>query len=480
MDWLKSTGTLHGGPTVAVPGEIRGFWELHKKYGKAPWARLFAPSIKLAREGFPLGKDLHEVGGGVAWPQDVLTPPAQALTEARDWLYNDAEFVKTYTSNGAILAAGATLRRPDYAATLELIAAEGPDALYKGEIGAAIVDAVRARGGRLSVDDLKNYSVQWAKPLVGSYRGHRVITPGAPASGAILLSALGTLDALPPPKEGAEAGLHATVEALRWAYGARLLLGDPDFVPGLEGVQADLIAPAAGAERAAKIGEKTEKPETYLPSTAAAKNDAGTSNISAVDASGLVATLTTTIGSFFGSRILVPGTGVHLNDSLNDFSLEGVQNWTGYPPAEPNYAAGGKRPLSSSTPYVLETDGVPRLVGGAAGGSTIIGANVQVIRNVVDFGHSALEALAAPRLHDQVLPDVTALERPSDRGARVEGFDEATADALAARGHKIEWWDKSRSTPVAIRVLNDGTFDAAGDARKFEGGARGGSVFYAK
>lgn len=403
------------------------------------------------------------------------TDTPQALTDARDWLYNDPEFIKTYTSNGVILSPGDTLKRPDYAATLELIATEGPAALYKGEIGAAIVDAVQARGGKLSVDDLKgacvraggacagserfttptltppDYTVQWSKPLVGSYRGHKVITPGAPASGAILLSALSTLDALPKPKEGAEADLHSTIEALRWAYGARLLLGDPDHVPGLGEVQAGLISPAAGRERAGKIGDKTNKPEVYLPATASAKNDNGTSNISAVDSEGYIATLTTTIGSLFGSRILVPGTGVHLNDSLNDFSLAGVPNWTGYPPAEPNYAAGGKRPLSSSTPYVLEREGKPVLVGGAAGGSTIIGANAQVIRNVVDFSHSALQALAAPRFHDQVLPDTTVLERGSDRGAEVTGFDDATATALAERGHNVTWWDsESRGLEVAL------------------------------
>ncbi|KAE9397936.1 gamma-glutamyltranspeptidase [Gymnopus androsaceus JB14] len=361
-----------GGLSVAVPGELRGFDELHKRFGKLPWRRLFQPSIELAKHGFPFNEDLLKLIRN-------RTVPADAPDSDRDshsWIHQHSILSRMYTKDGVFLPIGATLIRPKFAHALELIAEHGADIFYEGQLAQGIVDAVAAGAGVMTMDDLKNYKVRETKPLSINYKGKfKVISPSAPASGGVFLLALNILSNYPDVGgPGSIIDSHRMIESLKFAFAHRTLLGDPGFA-------------------------RESSP------------DHGTSNIVVADSDGLVISITTTITLWWGSRIVVPSSDIVLNDSIEDFSVEGQSNHFGYLPTPANYVRGNKRPLSSSSPFIIEdSKGRFRYGGGAAGGSRIISCNVQQARNFMDYGMSPSEALAHHRLHDQIAPDETHLE----------------------------------------------------------------------
>nr|XP_018267316.1 gamma-glutamyltransferase [Kwoniella dejecticola CBS 10117]OBR89474.1 gamma-glutamyltransferase [Kwoniella dejecticola CBS 10117] len=435
-----NVSTSIGGAAVAVPGELKGLEELHKGYGKLPWEALFEPSIKLAQEGFEVKQDLHDVSQRI----QLLRQPACCHDPSFSSLFID----------GQAISPGSTWKRPEYAKTLKKISREGSEAFYTGEIAQAIVDVVRERGGLMTLDDLKNYNVEWNEPLSLDYKGYTIRSTPAPASGAIFLSALGMLSECQHQGEGSIEDLHVLTESLRLAYGQRTALGDPNFVPGLQEKQLSWLSPESIKERSKLITDKTHPPDYYKPPNVEIVNDHGTSNITAADSEGMVVSITTTVGLGWGSHIMVPGYGFILNDSMDDFSVEGRPNGTGYEPQVANYVYGGKRPLSSSCPYIIshKTTNEPLASGGAAGGSTIISANVQVARNILEYQASAEESLRMNRLHNQILPNVSRLERKSfHQDITIAGFTEKQAKALEARGHQVEWVDKNFSVPVVIK-----------------------------
>ncbi|KAL7425269.1 hypothetical protein Q5752_000957 [Cryptotrichosporon argae] len=457
--------TSVGGAAVAVPGQIRGLAELHRKYGRLPWATLLEPSIRLARDGAAVRGDLREFT-----LRETNPPYSGAL--AGSWMEHDQAYAALF-KDGQMLAEGDTYFRPEMARALEILAERGADAFYEGEIAEGIVRAVRDRGGVMTLDDLRHYRPRWTTPISAKYRDDTLWTVPAPASGAIWLSAMSTLSHLPAAGAGTVLDYHRVTEALRLAYGQRTQLGDPAFVPGLNEKQASWISEASTRKRAAMISdEQTFPPDYYKPPHVGIKNDAGTSNVTAADETGLVISITTTIGLNFGSRIMVPGYGFVLNDSMDDFSVEGVANGTGYEPSRANFVEPGKRPLSSSCPYIVEgADGRPVLAGGSAGGSTIISANTQVARLVLDYGFTAAEALRASRLHNQILPNVSQIERSNTtRGITVDGFSDELAAGLAGKGHALEWVKSNRSTPCAMRFLPGPDWEAEGDPRKWDSG----------
>ncbi|KAK8865895.1 gamma-glutamyltransferase [Kwoniella newhampshirensis] len=461
--------TAVGGAAVAVPGEIRGLEALHQKYGRLEWRKLFEPSIKLAEEGCEVRGDLYDF-----LTKECVPPSSPNL--AGSWMEKDPMYASLF-HNGQALPIGSTWKRPEYARTLERIAREGADAFYHGEIAEAIVNAVKERGGLMTVEDLRNYRVNWNTPLSVKYRDYTLWAPPAPASGAIWLSAMGMLSTFEPAGAGTVTDLHRLTEALRLAYGQRTALGDPAFVPGLEEKQLSWLESQALAKRAKMISDdKTHNPDYYKPPKVEIVNDHGTSNITVADSEGLVISITTTVGLNWGSHIMVPGFGMVLNDSMDDFSVEGRPNGTGYEPQVANYVYGGKRPLSSSCPYiVVDSTGKVVLSGGAAGGSTIISCNVQVARNILDYDMSAAEALRANRLHNQILPNWSEVEKSSThQGITVDGFSEEQGKGLEEKGHVLKWVDKNRSTPCAIKFLSGGGWEPQGDPRKHDSG---GSVF---
>lgn len=304
---------------------------------------------------------------------------------------------------------------------------------------------------------MEDYAPIHRKPISTTFRGHEVYSIPAPGSGATLLSALSTLEAFPLTQPLSVLDEHTTAEAMRLAFGQRTQLGDPAFVPGLDAFQAQMTKGAAK-----RVGDKTREVEYYHPSSSngGGRDDNGTSSMVAADASGLVVSLTTTVGTAWASRIIVPRTGIVLNDSVLDFTVEGKANVWGYAPAPANFGespsplpiphalqwgltnapvAGSRRPLSSMCPYIIMREGKPVAAGGAAGGSTIPSSNIVAVRNMLAYGLSAADALAQPRIHNQLLPNVTVLERSSERGRPVKELAEQVVKGLEERGHKIAW-----------------------------------------
>lgn len=409
-----------------------------------------APAIKVAREGFVVTQDLVNAIDSVS---------------DDDFLVSDPSWAQDFAPNGEIVKLGDTMTRKRYADTLETIAHEGPDAFYTGTIADTTIAALTASNGTMTLEDLKNYTVAIREPAVITYRGHKVTSCSAPAGGVVALSALKVMDGYDGFDDPAAVNLttHRMDESMRWAYGLRTELGDPSFLDGLDAYQQQMVSDAAAAEIRAKISDaRTQNVSWYDPAGLESLETPGTSHVVAADATGLALTLTTTINLIFGSRVMVPETGVILNDEMNDFSIPGSSNAFGYIPSPANFVRPGKRPLSSISPTIVETpDGHFYYATGAAGGSRIITATLQSVRGVLDLGLDPAGALAAPRLHDQLVPDTTTLEWT---------YDNATAAFLASRGHNVTWVKPGSSSAQALRLLPNGTFEAAGEPRQAASG----------
>ncbi|KAK7752989.1 hypothetical protein SLS62_004938 [Diatrype stigma] len=446
----NTDASLYGGLASGVPGELRGLEHIHNKYGVLPWADVMAPAIKVAREGFVVTGDLMDAIDSVS---------------DDDFLTSDPNWAEDFAPNGELVKLGDTMTRKRYADTLQTIANEGPDAFYTGSIADSTIAALTASGGTMTLEDLKNYTVAIREPAVITYRGHKVTSCSAPSGGVVALSALKVMDGYDGFDDPAAINLttHRMDEALRWAYGLRTELGDPSFVDGLDAYQQDMVSDATAAEIRSKISDtRTQNISWYDPTGLESLETPGTSHVVAADASGLALTLTTTINLIFGSRVIVPETGVILNDEMNDFSIPGASNAFGYIPSPANYVRPGKRPLSSISPTIVETpEGGLYYATGAAGGSRIITTTMQSVRGILDLGLDPAGALAAPRLHDQLVPDTTTLEWT---------YDNATAAFLASLGHNITWAEPGQSFAQALRLLPNGTFEAAGEPRQVASG----------
>ncbi|KAJ3763510.1 gamma-glutamyltranspeptidase [Lentinula raphanica] len=476
----KPEATGIGGLSVAVPGELRGFEELHRRYGRLPWKRLFQPSIELARDGFPFTEDLMRL-------IRTNTLPKATSDLSHSWILKHPILREMYTKDGSFLPIGSILTRPKLAHALELIAENGADVFYNGQLAKDLIDSVAAEGGVMTLDDLKNYRVRETQPLSIDYKGkYKITSPSAPASGGVFLLALNVLSnytGIGGPDTVEDS--HMMIESLKFAYAQRTLLGDPNFVHDLEAAQDEWTKSEVGRDLYSRILHDSTLPSElccsilfYLGARSdnTVKPDHGTSNIVAVDSGGLVISITTTITLWWGSRIVVPSSEIVLNDSIEDFSVEGKHyyvclllcqsNHFGYLPTPANYVEGNKRPLSSSSPFIIEdSEGRFRYAGGAAGGSRIISCNVQQARNFMDYGMDPLQALSYHRLHDQIAPNETHLEEGLVNGE--------VAAALEKMGHKIKWLPRAGSVGCAISYDPEiDLYQAEGEPRLAESGGQ--------
>ncbi len=462
---LPPRPSLDGGLSVAVPGAMKGYAELARRFGTQALSRLTEPAARLAERGFRIGHVYAERA------QERLACLRADEAAAKEFLVRGAALAgegggaRPLRERGQWVAPapGARLVRKDLARTLRLLGRD-PEAFYRGPLARRIAEAARARGGVLTAEDLGAYRVRERTPLEGSYRGYRILTmPPPSAGGAILLGILGALEPEDPRAGGyrPDRYLHVMIEAEKRLYARRAVsFGDPDQLKGVREEAEFMASPAFAAKLRAEIGERaTPAAEVTIEGGAG-----GTSHVSVVDHEGNAVALTTTVNYYFGSCVLVPGTGILLNDEMDDFETSpGAANAYALTGCGKNAVAPGRIPVSSMAPsLVFDPGGRLVMAVGAAGGARIPTAVAQAILHVVDDGMHLDEALSAPRLHHQHTPDVVQVEP--------NGLEAGTARQLEARGHTLSFAPRPWPNAQAAGIAPSGMREAASDPR-YEGEA---------
>lgn len=446
---------------AGVPGTVMGMWEAHQRFGTLPWERLLAPAIELAR-GFETGERFLR----------SLTP--SMIEELSAFEASAAQFLPR---DGQPPALGDTLRQPDLARTLERVRDLGPDGFYRGETADLIVAEMERGGGLISHADLADYTAVWRDPIAFTYRGHTVYSMPPSSSGGVTMAEAANIleqyDLSAMRWDGAER-IHLLAEAWRRAYADRNhYLADPAFVEmPLDVLTSDAYAAfrARDLDRAAASPSATVAPavEAFLdeggaPVPPAPDEGEHTTHYSIVDAAGNAVSVTTTINSWYGSKVTVEGAGFLLNNEMDDFAAKpGTPNQFGLVQGENNAVAPGKRMLSAMSPtVVLDPAGRLLMVTGTPGGSTIITTVLQTVLNVIDHGMGVADAVLAPRVHHQHLPDQIYHE-PG-------GLTPDVIADLEALGHRVVERGDVSGDVQAIVVRPDGTLEALSDPRR--GGA---------
>ena len=399
---------------VGVPGTVAGLHLAWSEHGARPWPALVEPAVRLAREGFVVSDALARSLAGVL-PRMAAYPAS----------------VAQFSKDGEPYRAGETLRQPDLARTLERIAARGPDGFYRGETAALVEREMRAGGGVMTRGDLAAYRAVRRAPLRGAYRGYDVLSmPPASSGGAAIVQMLNVLehDDLSASGFGSAATVHLMIEAMRRAYADRARhFGDPAFNPAMPVERLVSKEYAAALRRTIDPGRASvSSPDSFeWP-----REGGETTHLSVVDGARNAVSLTYTLEQGYGSKITVPGAGFLLNNEMGDFNAgPGLTTGDGLIGTGPNLAEPGKRMLSSMSPTIVTRDGRLVLVTGSPGGRTIINTVLQTILNVVDFGMNVQEAVDAPRIHHQWLPDAVRYER--------WGLSPDTLALLRGRGHTM-------------------------------------------
>jgi gamma-glutamyltranspeptidase/glutathione hydrolase len=415
---------------IGVPGTVAGLALALDKYGSGKFtlADALQPAIALARDGFVLADDL-----------------ADTLPDWRRRLSRWPASLKMITQpDGTTLRPGDRLVQADLAATLTAIAAQGPRGFYEGPVAQKLVDGIDAAGGIFAIDDLKNYQAVIRAPVRGSYRGYDIVSMPLPSSGGtVLLETLNILEGFPMHdiKQGSAPSLHLLIEAMKRAYADRArYLGDPAFV---NAPTVTLTSKDYGAKQRLSIDPSRATPWTDALSAVPPREGQNTTHFSVVDAAGNAVSNTYTLNFPYGVGLVADGTGVLLNNELDDFTAApGASNAFGLVGFEANLPGPGKRPLSSMSPTIVLKDGRPVLVTGSPGGSRIISTVLQVIVNVLDYDMDIASAVAAPRLHHQWLPDEVRIEH---------GFSDEALAALTSMGHRvIEPMGQTSANSIAV------------------------------
>jgi gamma-glutamyltranspeptidase/glutathione hydrolase len=431
----KSTDDARDGwRSAGVPGSVAGLWEAWDRLGskRKTWAELIEPAIVLADRGFVVDSAF-----------------AGTITRVQARLAKFTASAALFLPNGAAPAVGSTWRNPDLANVLRRIAEQGPKGFYEGSVADAIARGMKDGGGLVTASDLKSYRAKWRSPVEFEYRGHRVVGMPPPSSGGVTMALMAHLltnwDLKGFGWHSAE-HVHIVAEAMRRAFAARnAMLGDPDFVTNPVG---DLLSPSWTKTQVATMRLDSATPtSTLFPHSAPpATEGTHTTHLSVVDEKGTAVSLTTTVNEWYGSAVTVPGLGFVLNDEMDDFAtVPGTANMFGLVQGEPNAIAPGKRMLSSMSPtIVLDAEGKPGLVLGAAGGSRIITTVFEELSNIVDFDLTPAEAVRAPRFHQQDFPDVLFLEH--------HALDESVVRTLEKMGHVTREAEHIADAPAIGRV----------------------------
>ncbi|MEI7404253.1 gamma-glutamyltransferase [Dickeya dianthicola] len=412
---VKKDASLYGYLAAGVPGTVLGLETAREKYGKLTREQVMTPAIKLAREGFILTRG----------DTDILDTTVKRFKQnpesARIFLHPD----------GSALQPGDKLVQTDLAATLQTISDQGPEAFYRGTLPQIIEDAAKKSGGILTAADFANYRVTETQPITCSYRGYQFISSPPPSSGGITMcETLNILEGYDLKSMGFNSAqaIHVMTEAMRHAYMDRnTYLGDPEFV---KNPVDRLLSKAYAAEIRKKIDDTRATPSEQVKPGMEPHEKPETTHYSIVDSQGNAVSTTYTVNGRFGAVVIAPGTGFFLNDEMDDFTVKvGEKNLYGLVQGERNAIAPGKRPLSSMSPSLVTKDGKIFLVLGSPGGSRIISITLQSALNILDFGMLPQEAVDAPRIHHQWLPDEVYYEQ--------RGLSADTLTRLKERGYKM-------------------------------------------
>ena len=468
---VRPNASINGYLAVGTPGTVAGLYELHRRYGKLSWQEVMKPAVALAAYGFVFSPQ-------ITWRS---LPEYKNRKQA---ILNNPAAREIFTRNGEFYQLGDKLVQRDLARTLTEIA-ENPQSFYTGSIARAIASDMVKNGGLITLEDLKAYKPIWRTPVCGNFRKAKICSMPPPSSGGVhllqILNIIGDTDLKSLGWHHPDA-IHLMVEAMKIAYADRSeYLGDPDFVK--VPVQ-ELLSPAYAKKRRQEINMQVARPSTEvkpvdlnskfkiqnskclrLPSSPCPRHESPqTSHLTVVDEERNVVSLTFTINLGFGAGVVTPGTGIVLNNEMDDFaSAPGVPNAFGLVGNDANAITPRKTPLSSMTPTIVTENGHLRMAVGAPGGSTIITQVLQVILNVLEYNMDVGAAVSVPRIHHQWLPDELRVES--------WGLDALTVQDLRRRGHKIK-----ETTPWgngnAIAVTSDGNLEGAADPRG-EGSPRG-------
>lgn len=426
------------GLAVGVPGTVMGMSLALEKYGTMTMAQVTAPAIKMAQEGISVSPDLAVSLAGLK-------------RRMSQWPSTAAIF---YKADGSDYQVNDMLKQPELAHSLQLIAQKGTKGFYEGETAAKLVEAVQEAGGIMTLEDLKHYKAVEREPVRGQYRGYEVVSMPPPSSGGVhIIEMLNVLQQFPIDKFGHNTAqtIHVMAETMKHAYADRSeYLGDPDYynVPLKQLTDKDYAQKIASQIAL----NKTTPSEEIKPGNLAPYESDQTTHFSVVDRWGNAVSNTYTLNFSYGSGLVAKGTGILLNNEMDDFSAKpGSPNGYGLVGGEANSVEGNKRPLSSMSPTIVMKDGKPFLVTGSPGGSRIITTTLQIIMNVVDHGLNIAEASNAARVHHQWLPDELRVETSLNRD---------TISLLEAKGHKVNVQSAMGSTQ-SIMVTEQGIFGAS-------------------
>ena len=448
--YLDNQGNVIDGKSLfthdasGVPGTVAGMEYALKKWGTMPLSKVLEPAIKLADKGFIVS--------------DVL---AQTLKEEKSTLGKWSSSKAIFFKNGEPLKSGDLLVQKDLAKSLRLIAKQGAKAFYQGEIATKIAKEMQSHGGTMTLEDLKAYKVVERQPIIGDYRGYKVVTMPPPSSGGVhLIEILNMLEHYPIKEDGVNSAknIHHMAESMKLAYADRSeYLGDPDFV---KIPVTGLTSKAYANERVKTIDDnKARLSSTIKPGKPQPYESDQTTHFSVMDKAGNAVAVTYTLNLNFGSGIVVEGTGILLNNEMDDFSVKpGVPNAFGLVGGAANAIEAKKRPLSSMTPTIVMKNNKPWLVTGSPGGARIITTVLQSVVNTIDHEMNPAEAIITPRVHHQWLPDELRVE---------EGISPDTIKLLQDKGHKVV--TKAPMGRIQIIQADDSGFYGYSDPRNPDG-----------
>ena len=448
--YLDNQGNVIDGKSLfthdasGVPGTVAGMEYALKKWGTMPLSKVLEPAIKLADKGFIVS--------------DVL---AQTLKEEKSTLGKWSSSKAIFFKNGEPLKSGDLLVQKDLAKSLRLIAKQGAKAFYQGEIATKIAKEMQSHGGTMTLEDLKAYKVVERQPIIGDYRGYKVVTMPPPSSGGVhLIEILNMLEHYPIKEDGVNSAknIHHMAESMKLAYADRSeYLGDPDFV---KIPVTGLTSKAYANERVKTIDDNKARPSsTIKPGKPQPYESDQTTHFSVMDKAGNAVAVTYTLNLNFGSGIVAAGTGILLNNEMDDFSVKpGVPNAFGLVGGTANAIEAKKRPLSSMTPTIVMKNNKPWLVTGSPGGARIITTVLQSVVNTIDHEMNPAEAIITPRVHHQWLPDELRVE---------EGISPDTIKLLQDKGHKVV--TKAPMGRIQIIQADDSGFYGYSDPRNPDG-----------